>query len=163
MQYGKLALGLVVAAGIGVACSDSGTTAPQIVLETFVANMTGAKERPTPVTSTTTGTGTFVFEQTGEISYSVVVPSTTPLATLPTGLHIHGPADTSQVAGILVGFNGFAQALSGTIAVGTIRGVSATVSLDSLKALIRNRRVYLNLHTATNPGGEIRGQLVLVP
>ena len=163
MQYGKLALGLVVAAGIGVACSDSGTTAVPIVLETFVANMTGAKERPTPNTSTATGTGTFVFEQTGEISYRVVVPTATPLATPPTGLHIHAPADTSQAAGIIVGFNGFAQALSGTMAEGTIRGVSAAVSLDSLKALIRNRRVYLNLHTAANPGGEIRGQLVLVP
>ena len=163
MHYGKLALGVVVAAGIGVACSDSGTTVPPIALETFVAIMTGAKERPTPNTSTATGTGTFVFEQTGEITFSVVVPSATPLSALPTGLHIHAPADTGQTAGVIVGFNGIAQALSGTIAAGTIRGVSAAVSLDSLKALIRNRRVYLNLHTTPNPGGEIRGQLVLVP
>lgn len=162
MRSGTIVLlASVVIAGTAISCKDN-PTAP-VSLETYVANMTGAKERPTPNTSTSTGTGTFVFESSGEISYLVTVPAATPLSALPTGLHIHAPADTGQSVGVIVGFNGIAIATSGVLAEGTIRGVSATVSLDSLKTLIRNRRVYLNLHSTAFPGGEIRGQLTLVP
>lgn len=162
MRSSAFVLASVIVVVTAISCSDNGdSTGP--ALETFVANMTGAKERPTPVATTATGTGTFVFESSGAISFVVTVPSTTPLSSLPTGLHIHAPADTGQSVGVMVGFNGFAVATSGLLAEGTIRGVSATVSLDSLKALIRNGRVYLNLHSANFPGGEVRGQLTLAP
>ena len=163
MRSRTVLLASLAAAGVAISCSDSNDPTAPVALESYVANMTGAKERPTPNTSTSTGTGTFVFETSGEISYLVTVPSTTPLSALPTGLHIHAPADTGQSVGVIVGFNGFAVATSGVMAEGTIRGVSATVSLDSLKALIRNGRVYLNLHSTAFTGGEIRGQLTRVP
>lgn len=161
MLYRNAMLASLALVGVVVACSDSDSTSP--ALETYVADLTGAKERPTPVVTAARGSGTFVFESSGEISYLVVVPSSTPLSALPSGLHLHAPADTGQAAGVIVGFNGVATATSGTIAEGTIRTVSAAVSLDSLKSLIRNGRVYLNLHTTANAGGEIRGQLSPAP
>lgn len=48
---------------------------------------------------------------------------------------------------------------SGTF-TGTFTGTnSASVSLDSLLVLMRTGKAYTNIHTATNPGGEIRGQI----
>jgi len=75
-------------------------------------------------------------------------------------MHIHAPGDATQAVGVIVGFNGFAVATSGTIAQGKIIGVSATISMDSLKALVRNGKVYAQVHTTAFTGGEIRGQLV---
>lgn len=163
MRSRSVLLASLAVAGVAISCSGSKDPTAPVSLETYMANLTGAKERPTPNASTATGTGSFVFESSGEISYLVTVPSGTPLSALPSGLHIHAPADTGQSAGVIVGFNGFAQATSGVIAQGTIRGVSATVSLDSLKALVRSGRVYLNLHSTAFAGGEIRGQLTRVP
>jgi hypothetical protein len=163
MRSRAIAFASVLILGTAISCSDKNDPTSPVSLETYVANMTGAKERPTPTPSTATGTGTFVFESSGEISYLVTVPSSTPLSALPTGLHIHAPADTGQFIGVMVGFNGFNVATSGVMASGTIRGVSAAVSLDSLKSLIRGGKVYLNLHSTTYTGGEIRGQLTLAP
>ena len=33
-----------------------------------------------------------------------------------------------------------------------------SISLDSLKKLITSGKAYVNVHTAKNPAGEIRGQ-----
>ena len=41
----------------------------------------------------------------------------------------------------------------------TARGSRAVTS--SFVAALRNGRIYLNIHTALNPGGEIRGQVTL--
>lgn len=156
-----MAAALALAAVAGGCKTDEAKTptGPALpVPETYVAQLTGAKERPTPVVTNATGTATFVFNQTTNgIDYTINV---TGLSALPTGMHIHAPADTGQATGVIVGFNGYAVATSGTLATGTIFGVSATISLDSLRALIRTGKVYANVHTTTNPGGEIRGHLV---
>ena len=51
---------------------------------------------------------------------------------------------------------------TGTIAQSWIRG-GTPITLDSLKGLMRNRAVYVNLHTSTYGGGEIRGQVAPAP
>ena len=59
-------------------------------------------------------------------------------------------------------FTGFGAATSGT-ASGTItlgdRRSSATVNGDSLKKLLLAGNAYANIHTTSNGGGEIRGQI----
>ncbi len=51
--------------------------------------------------------------------------------------------------------------MSGQFARGTITANSLvpTVSLDSLKNLLKNGNGYVNVHTIVNPAGEIRGQV----
>ena len=154
-----IAAGLVVIAGVS-SCSKNdkvslgpATPAP----ETWVAQMRADKEVPTPLTVGSSGTGTFVFQPDGTIDYTITVSG---LSALPTAMHIHAPGDATQAVGVIVGFNGFAVATSGTIAQGKIIGVSATISMDSLKALVRNGKVYAQVHTTAFTGGEIRGQLV---
>jgi hypothetical protein len=58
---------------------------------------------------------------------------------------------------------------TGTIASGAIdlRGSitfnNSTVSGDSLRSLLESGSAYVNVHTATFPAGEVRGQLARAP
>lgn len=80
--------------------------------------------------------------------------------------HIHGittsnaPASYLENAGVQIGLN----ALGGWSSSATNGGFSGTVSLNGTQATaLMNGQLYINVHTATNSGGEIRGQLIAVP
>ena len=67
-----------------------------------------------------------------------------------TAAHIHGPADPGKDAGVVVPFTGSL--------VSPIKG-SATLT-DAQIAQLEAGKWYVNIHTAANKDGEIRGQLV---
>ena len=151
------------------ACSDddNGTTAPPA--ERFTATLTGANEVPA-VTTSASGTATFTAVGDTAISYSVSVSGLTGM----TMGHIHtGAAGVN--GGVLVWLappNGSAPApaaglQNGVVASGRfnaswIRGVGGAPpsSRDSLKRLLRSGNAYVNFHTSTFGGGELRGQTV---
>jgi Cu/Zn superoxide dismutase len=148
---------LIVASTALVACSSS-ETAP--APPTFAATLSAANERPNPVTSLATGSATVVKNGT---TYTYTV-NYTGLSGAPSAAHIHGPANTTVAAGVLVNFStAGAAAASGTL-TGTFTAtdiVSARgVTGDSLDVLLRTGNAYVNVHTPTNGGGEIRGQLL---
>jgi hypothetical protein len=162
------ATALVLALGATAACDDEEPAAP--AAERFSATLSGANEVP-PVTTTASGTANFTAVGDTAISYTIAVNGLTGV----TMGHIHAAAAGSN-GGVVVWLlppNGTApQAASGTIngtlASGTItaawiRGISGAppISLDSLKRLMRTGNVYVNLHTSTNGGGELRGQIQL--
>ena len=63
--------------------------------------------------------------------------------------HFHGPAMAGANAGVAVPFTGpMASPITGT----------ATLT-DAQVADLKAGKYYVNLHTAANPGGEIRGQV----
>lgn len=80
--------------------------------------------------------------------------------------HIHGPtADPSntsffQNAGVLIGLD----SLGGWTTGASNGGFTGTINLTAgqVTSLLEGR-LYVNVHTSTNAGGEIRGQLVAVP
>ena len=147
---------LACAAGLGLACGADSTSLPAVL--SYSATLTGAHEVPAVVTSAT-GTASLVLTGT-HVTYTVATTGfTTPL----TVGHVHfgAPGETGPV---IVPFIIVAQ--SGTVATGSI-DVGApvtfgniTISGDSLRRLFDAGRVYVNLHTAGFPGGEIRGQVV---
>ncbi len=114
---------------------------------TFEATLSGAKEKPTAVTTSATGTAT------AEISGTTVTVagSYTGLGGPATLAHIHGPADINVAAGVVCPLT-VPAAASGTI------GGSCTFTTEQIQQL-KDGLMYVNLHTAANPGGEIRGQL----
>jgi len=65
-----------------------------------------------------------------------------------TAAHFHGPADPGKNAGVAVAIKPFASPFEGTV---TLTDAQATDLLAG--------RWYVNIHTAGNPGGELRGQL----
>jgi hypothetical protein len=114
----------------------------------FAATLSGAAERPTPVT--TSGTGSATLRLVGnQLTYTVTWSG---LGSTATAGHIHAPAGVEGTAGVIVPFSG----VTGTS--GTISG-SATLT-DTQAAQIRGGEAYVNIHTGPNPGGEIRGQIV---
>jgi len=82
----------------------------------------------------------------------------------PIGAHIHGPTDVDGVADVLADFPVGSQiedhgVLRGTLTASSIRARDGRgpISLDSLVTLIRNRAVYVDMHSAENLSGEVRG------
>lgn len=149
-----------------LACDGDSPAAP--VGEMFDAVLSGANEVP-PVTTAASGTATFTAIGDTAIAYSISVTGLTGV----TMAHIHaaGAGVNGGVVAWLLPPNGTApQAASGTVngvlATGSItaawiRGVggNAPISLDSLKTLMRTGNAYVNIHTSTNGGGELRGQI----
>jgi hypothetical protein len=129
--------------------------------QTFEADLTGAKERPNPTTATATGHATFTVTTSGgttTVQYSVVVSGnlTGPL----TAAHIHGPATESTTADPIVTLLLSGTATTGTVVSGSFTTTgNATINITQLIALMDAGSTYVNIHTAANPGGEIRGQI----
>jgi hypothetical protein len=142
--------------------TQSSTTAvatppPPPADERFGATLDGLSERPTTINTGATGTADFTITSGGAINYTI---SVTGLSSNPTGLHIHGPADANSTAGPVLAFDAPPAMTSGTLASGAIDGAKLQgISMDSLKALMRNGMAYVNVHTANHKDGEVRGQI----
>ncbi len=114
------------------------------------ATLSGASEVP-PNTSPATGTlEASVNKDSHLLTWTVTYSGLTGPAT---GSHFHGPAMAGSNASVVV-------PISGSLA-SPIKG-SATLTPAQLADLMAGRW-YVNLHTAANPGGEIRGQLMVKP
>lgn len=101
---------------------------------------------PAGIASAGKGTGAFTYDTaTKVLTYKVDYSGLTGPATM---AHIHGPAEPGANAGVLVPFTAVANPFSGT----------ATLTDDQAAALTAGK-TYVNIHTAANRGGEIRGQI----
>lgn len=119
--------------------------------------MTGAQETPPVATAATGSIDASYSTATQTLTYKVTWSGLSgPVA----AAHIHGTAETGYLAGVLQGFSGFPN----PALYGTSGSYSGSLFADGVKIReedIIGGRYYINLHTAANPGGEIRGQLIL--
>lgn len=124
----------------------SQTVFPQVH---FTARLTGSQEVPS---DSTTAAGTAAFTLTDEgLTYIIAVDSIAKI----TGAHFHSGAigDTGRVLkSILPSFRG-------NVAYGIWKtNDTVPLSKDLINALL-NGNIYVNVHTAAHPTGEIRGQV----
>lgn len=115
----------------------------------FTAYLTGDQES-TPVSTGAKGTATLTLTGSGGLRYSITVNG---LSGPIIGAHIH--LGSTRVNGPVIFDLG--SSFSGTTAYGTIAGPLP----DSIVAALMTGRMYINVHTAANPNGEIRGQVNL--
>ena len=110
----------------------------------WVAHLTGGQETPA-ITSTGTGSAALILDGTGtSLRYHV----TTTGLTL-TNAHIH-KAIATIAGGVLYPLTPLGATIDGTVAV---------TSADAQD--LADGHLYVNVHTAAHPGGELRGQLML--
>lgn len=110
------------------------------------ATLDGGQQNP-PVTTKGKGTATFTFNTTSKkLSWDVKYSGLSGAATM---AHIHGPAATGENAGVVIPFKGSVKS--------PIKG-SVTLT-DAQAADLMAGKYYVNVHTAANKDGEIRGQI----
>lgn len=112
----------------------------------FQAALSGANEVP-PVTTAAKGTFTAKYlPENGLLLWNMNYEGLSGPATM---AHIHGPATETQNAGVMIGFNNpVSSPMAGQVTL-------TPAQFADLKA----GKLYVNVHTAANRGGEIRGQL----
>lgn len=129
---------------------------------TFNASLTGAKERPTASTSTATANAVFTSSTSGStttIQYTVTITGGT-LSGPITAAHIHGPAGVNDVATPIVTLAA-ATGTTGVVISGSFTTTgNASINMAQLLTHMLAGNTYINLHTAANPSGEIRGQII---
>ena len=114
--------------------------------ETFKVTLDAKSEVP-PNASTATGTADVDYDPaTKKLSWKLTYSGLTGPAM---AAHFHGPAEAGKNAGVAVAIPG--------IATSPTEG-SATLT-DAQAADFTSGKYYVNVHTAQNPGGEIRGQV----
>jgi hypothetical protein len=112
---------------------------------TFKAELKAANEVP-PNNSPATGAAEATLDTaTKSLSWTVTYSG---LSGPAIGAHFHGPGEPGKNAGIVLPFNFVANPIKGT-----------AVLTDAQAADLMAGRWYTNIHTAQNPGGEIRGQM----
>lgn len=120
------------------------------VTKTGIA-LSGAQEVPAVSTS---GSGTLDVsydKSTKALTYSASWTGMTDSVTM---MHIHGPAERGTNAGVVYPIPDFTPGTAGT--------ATGTVKLDEVKlkeAELLGGKYYYNIHTKTQPAGEIRGQI----
>ncbi len=123
--------------------------------------LTGAQETPaTPTTALGTMDVSY-SKETRILSYSVTWSGLTgPVA----AMHIHGLAPVGYAAGvvqnIITSSGGIAAPGAAYPATGKFSGTLLADGVVVKELDLLNGMYYLNIHTATYPGGEIRGQIV---
>jgi hypothetical protein len=165
-----LGASLLALSVFAVGCDDDDDPLTPSDANSFTASLAGSNERPA-IPSTGTGTATFTVNTNGSISYTVRVNS---LTSRVTACHIHtGRTDIS--GGVLVTLcdpetlpagpiTTETSIASGTINEGPGTGLRSTpTTLAGLRELMESGSVYVNVHTQNVQGGEIRGQIVVVP
>ncbi|MDQ6629666.1 MAG: CHRD domain-containing protein [Pseudomonadota bacterium] len=141
----RIVLGAAAIAGaFAVAGCGMMDSKPMMAPGSMSATLSGASEVPP---TTTTGSGTAKVNLSGNsLSWTVTYAGASGPVTAG---HFHGPAAPGSNAGVVVPFTGsLASPITGT----------ATLT-DAQVADLKAGKWYVNLHTAANPGGELRGQV----
>ncbi|WP_095086809.1 CHRD domain-containing protein [Mesorhizobium sophorae] len=113
--------------------------------EKFTATLDGGQQSP-PVTTKGKGTATLTFDTAKKkLSWNVKYSG---LSGPATAAHIHGPAAMGENAGPVIPFKKLKSPIKG----------SETLT-DAQAADLEAGKYYVNVHTAANKDGEIRGQI----
>ncbi len=122
----------------------------QAATQTFKATLSGAAEVP-PTTGAGAGAMTATLDSvTRKLTWDLTYSGLTGPAM---AAHIHGPADPGKNAGVVVPLTG---SLTSPVTGSKVLSPAEVASLEAGK-------YYVNIHTAANKAGEIRGQLLQAP
>jgi len=144
----RLILGSALVAGVLALSACDTMKKPMMMMKggDMSAQLSGSSEVP-PTSTSGSGNATLKLDEgTKVLSWTVTYQG---LSGPATAGHLHGPALPGANAGVVVPFKGsVASPFTG----------NATLT-DAQIADLKAGKWYVNIHTAANPGGEIRGQV----
>lgn len=124
----------------------------------YVATLNGYQVVPTVVQTTAQGTGQFTLQADGVTLEYVITASGLSSAVTSVNFHVGSAVDTGGISHqIVIGAD--ASASGGSLSLSGSITLSAT-SPDEVDALPVGQ-LYVDISTTNNPGGEVRGQIVL--
>ncbi|MBF9238097.1 CHRD domain-containing protein [Hymenobacter sp. BT683] len=138
----KYASLLLASFGLFTACSDKEEATPMSTMTELTATVNGAQQVPANA-STANGTFAGIYTSSNkQLVYTVTYQGMTP-----TIAHIHtgAPGTSGSVA---IPFQNLTSPITGTV----------TLTAEQADNLLSNR-MYVNLHSAAFPSGEIRGDI----
>ncbi|MCV2370293.1 CHRD domain-containing protein [Roseateles oligotrophus] len=142
--------------------------AAQATVYQFNATINAAQEVGAS-SSTASGLASLSYDDMGTLavgddSYSFTM-GVSGLSGAPTGFHIHGPAAIGVNGPVRVDLAAapfFSASGGGFLTVFGSGVVPASFGAMSMKDALMGNLAYVNVHTAADPGGAVRGQLLLV-
>jgi hypothetical protein len=139
---------LMLLAGLALAGTVSLTQAAPV---SFTVPLTGDQQVP-PVQTPGSGTANLTYDSsTHVVTWNITFSGLTSQATM---AHFHGPAPAGKNAGVKVWIS-----QKGNMDLTSPLSGQATLSADDAQ-MFESGNMYINVHTKTNPGGEIRGQVM---
>jgi hypothetical protein len=140
----KTLVGLIAVAGMLVSAATQATIIP------WSSTIDSAQEVPTNASMATGSASGTIDNVSGALAWNIAFSGLSgPLS----GIHFHGPAAPGVNAGVQVNIG----AIIGLLPNPNIG--STTINAQQITDLLAGNW-YINLHTAQNPGGEIRGQVI---
>ena len=143
----KVLLSALTGLALLSACKKDDESVPTMQVS---GTLSPANEVPAVTNSTATGTMTGMYTpSTKVLNYTMTY---TGLTGAPTGAHLHYGNAKHTTAAPTVPFTGVPTTASGSF--------GGTVTLNAMQAdSLTAGRIYANIHTATNGGGELRANL----
>jgi hypothetical protein len=136
---------------IHTAANPGGEARGQIAAVLMSAGGDGYAERPAAVVTTGTALGLFALVGS-QLDLNLTYRG---LSGTATGAHIHAPANAGGTAGVVVDLKPFTGDYSASGSITGTTELTPAVLVNLIDGL-----GYINFHTATNPGGEVRGQIL---
>jgi hypothetical protein len=176
LQYRWFAMPVIALALVTAACSDDDNPVAPPTADNFTAALTGAKERPTPNSSTGQATASFTISADDNTLTWSLTNMTGTNNVFSSHIHVGGTEVAGPVAfGLFSGPKANNPSITGSVTRAAFPPESALgITFDALLSLMRSGDTYINVHTDDGlppgntgpgdfPGGEIRGQITLVP
>jgi type 1 fimbria pilin len=167
-----VALGLLLAAGCSSSSSTPSSTGAGTSTVRFTATLKPSEETPAPITgaeASASGTSTMDFNITRDASSTITAATVNftvtmqgfPSTSVVNIAHIHtGAAGVGGPILISTQVNPGDVTLTGGAGTFTRVGIGGFTAAQAQAILDNPAGFYFNVHTAANPGGVMRGQLV---
>jgi hypothetical protein len=134
----------------------------------FTAELSGTNETPAPgVTTGAFGSATVTWDMATQTLTWIIDVWNMPSGTSNAHFHVGGPGVAGPTV-VNIAFpanisNDYRLAGSATAANLTARGEQGIRSWDDFGQSLLGGQIYINVHSAANPGGEVRGQVIRTP
>jgi len=153
---------LAATVSLASACADDDLTGIEEDAE-FEASLTGAAERPDPVTTDATGSA-FIDVDGTTVRFRVEVEDIADVTMA--HIHVGGTAVAGPIVVELFNAGGNPESFTtrevlaeATFTQEDVQAASGIATLDALIDAMEGGTTYVNVHTTANPAGEIRGQI----